>query len=333
MDTCKGLSAPEAGSDADRAHQPPVPPQPEPSGPTMTTSATGLDRATVRGIGAMIIALFGFVGNDAFVKYLSSSMPLGEIIFCRGMLAAAAIAVLITLRKEWPTRQVYFDKAILLRNIGELGGTICYLTALTQLPLANAAAILQAMPFVITAAAAILLRETVGWRRWASIFVGFFGVLLIVRPGAEGFNGYSIMAVIAVGFLALRDMATRYVAKSIPTLAVTFVTTLAVTMLGAIMGLFETWIAFDVTKALLICGASAFLMLGYIFVIIAMREGEVSIIAPFRYTIVLWAIIIDFLIWSQIPSALTIAGIVIIITSGVYMFIRERRVASQTTSN
>lgn len=299
----------------------------------MTTRATGLDRATIRGIVAMVIALFGFVGNDAFVKYLSSSIPLGEIIFFRGILAAAAIAVLITLRKEWPAGPVYLDKAIFLRNIGELGGTICYLTALTQLPLANAAAILQAMPFVITAAAALLLREAVGWRRWASIFVGFFGVLLIVRPGAEGFNAYSILAIIAVGFLALRDMATRYVAKSIPTLAVTFITTLAVTILGALMGLFETWVAFDLTNALLICGASAFLMLGYTFVIIAMREGEVSIIAPFRYTIVLWAIMIDFLIWAKTPSALTIAGIAIIIASGVYMFMRERRVSSQTAAS
>lgn len=276
----------------------------------------------------MVIALFGFVVNDAFVKYLSGSVPLGEIVFVRGLLAGAAIAVLITVRGEWPTAQAYLDRSVFLRNVGEVGATLCYLTALTQLPLANATAILQAMPFVITAAAAILLREPVGWRRWTSILVGFFGVLLIVRPGAEGFNAYSILAVIAVGFLALRDMSTRYVPKTIPTLAITFVTTLVVTTMGAIMGLFETWIILDASQILMTCGAALFLMLGYIFVIIAMRDGEVSIIAPFRYTIVLWAIIIDFLIWSKIPSVLTIVGILIIVASGVYMFVRERRVAS-----
>lgn len=299
----------------------------------MTPSPAGLDRATIRGIGAMIIALLGFVVNDAFVKFLSGSVPLGQIIFVRGLLAGTAIAVLISLFREWPRREVFVDKFVLLRNFGELCGTICFITALSQLPLANVTAILQAMPFVITALAAILLREPVGWRRWAAILVGFFGVLLIVRPGSDGFNAYSILAIVAVGFLSLRDMATRYVSKSIPTLAITFVTTLAVTTMGLVMGLFETWVALDGNQILLLCGASFFLMLGYIFIIAAMREGEVSIIAPFRYTIILWAIIIDLLIWSKVPSALTIAGIVVIVASGVYMFVRERRVAQLKRSN
>lgn len=275
----------------------------------------------------MIIALLGFVVNDAFVKFLSGSVPLGQIIFVRGLLAGAAIALLISVRGQWPRRQVFVDKFVLLRNVGELCGTICFITALSQLPLANATAILQAMPFVITALAAIFLHEPVGWRRWAAILVGFFGVLLIVRPGSEGFNAYAILAVVAVGFLSLRDMATRFVSKSIPTLSITFVTTLAVTTMGLVMGLFETWIALDGRQILLLCGASFFLMLGYIFVIAAMREGEVSIIAPFRYTIILWAIIIDLVIWSKVPSSLTIAGILVIVASGVYMFVRERRVA------
>jgi len=275
----------------------------------------------------MIVALLGFVVNDAFVKFLSGDVPLGQIIFVRGLFAGAAIAFLITLRRQWPGRQVFQDKFVLLRSVSELCGTLCFLTALSQLPLANATAILQAMPFVITALAAIFLREPVGWRRWAAILVGFFGVLLIVRPGSEGFNVYAILAVVAVGFLSLRDMATRFVSKSIPTLAITFVTTLAVTTMGLVMGAFETWVALDGRQTLLLCGASFFLMLGYIFIIAAMREGEVSIIAPFRYTIILWAIIIDLVIWSKVPSTLTIAGILVIVASGVYMFIRERRVA------
>ena len=288
----------------------------------------GLDAATLKGIGAMVIALFGFVVNDAFVKFLADEIPLGEIIFLRGALAAIAIAVLISLRRDWPTRAAYYDKNVLLRNVGEVGGTVFYLTALTQLPLANAVAILQAMPFVITAMAALFLREPVGWRRWTAILVGFFGVLLIIRPGAEGFNAYTILAVIAVGFISLRDLATRYVPANISTLAVTFVTTITVMAMGLVMGLFESWVTPDLWQLVLIGCASIFLMLGYVFVIIATRVGEISIIAPFRYTIVLWAILIDLVFWGKIPAPLTFVGIAIIVSSGVYMFMRERRVAS-----
>lgn len=289
----------------------------------------GLDAATLKGIGAMVIALFGFVVNDAFVKFLADEIPLGEIIFLRGALAAIAIAVLISLRRDWPTRAAYYDKYVLLRNVGEVGGTVFYLTALTQLPLANAVAILQAMPFVITAMAALFLREPVGWRRWTAILVGFFGVLLIIRPGAEGFNAYTILAVIAVGFISLRDLTTRYVPANISTLAVTFVTTITVMAMGLVMGMFESWSTPDLRQLALIGCASIFLMLGYVFVIIATRVGEISIIAPFRYTIVLWAILIDLVFWGKIPAPLTFVGIAIIVSSGVYMFMRERRVAKQ----
>lgn len=289
----------------------------------------GLDAATLKGIGAMVIALFGFVVNDAFVKFLADEIPLGEIIFLRGALAACAIVVLISIRRDWPARAAYHDKFVLLRNVGEVGGTVFYLTALTQLPLANAVAILQAMPFVITAMAALFLREPVGWRRWTAILVGFFGVLLIVRPGAEGFNAYTILAVIAVGFISLRDLTTRYVPASISTLAVTFVTTITVMAMGLVMGVFESWVLPDLRQMALIGCASVFLMLGYVFVIIATRVGEISIIAPFRYTIVLWAILIDLVVWAKTPAPLTFVGIAIIVSSGVYMFMRERRVAKQ----
>ena len=294
--------------------------------PLNDQSRTGIDPATIRGIFAMVIALFGFVVNDAFVKFLADEMPLGQIIFMRGCFATCGIAVLISVRREWPGPADYVDKSVLLRNIGEVGGTVFYLTALTQLPLANAVAILQAMPFVITAAAAILLRESVGWRRWTAILVGFFGVLLIVRPGTEGFNTYTVLAVIAVGFITLRDMATRYVPKTIATLAITFSTTLAVTAMSLVMGLFEDWSLPELDHILMTAAAALFLMLGYIFAIVAMREGEISVIAPFRYTIVVWALIIDFLVWSKTPTFLTVVGIAIIVASGLYIFFRERRV-------
>ncbi|MEM1049463.1 MAG: DMT family transporter [Pseudomonadota bacterium] len=293
----------------------------------MTTDGPSIDRATLNGILAMIAALFGFVVNDAFVKFLSEEMPLGEIIFIRGVVSAFAIGALIAVRGDWPGRRLATDRFVFLRNVGEIGATVFYLTALTQLPLANAVSILQAMPFAITAVAALLLGEQVGWRRWSAILVGFFGVLLIVRPGAEGFNAYTIFAVIAVGFLTLRDMATRYVDPGVSTLAITFSTTILVTAVGAIMGLTETWIVPDLRQFALIAAASVFLLIGYVFVILAMRQGEVSVIAPFRYTIVLWALVIDFLVWSKIPSWLTFAGIAIVVGSGLYIFFRERRVA------
>ena len=290
-----------------------------------------MDPATLRGIVAMVVALFAFVMNDSFVKVLSEELPLGEIIFIRGLFALFGVVLLVHWRGEWPSPGVFVQRPVLLRNLGELGGTVCFLTALTQLPIANATAILQALPLAVTAAAAILLGEAVGWRRWCAVAVGFIGVMLIVRPGTEGFNAYSIYAVIAVGFITLRDMATRFVPHTIPTFAITLSTTVTILCLSLVMGLFETWTVPSGRQMILIMSAASFLLVAYIFAIRAMREGEVSVIAPFRYTIILWALVIDFVVWGTIPTWLTGIGIAVVVASGLYTFFRERRMSESAS--
>ncbi|MEM8812612.1 MAG: DMT family transporter [Pseudomonadota bacterium] len=285
---------------------------------------TGIDQSNLRGIVAMMAALFGFVVNDAIVKLVAEAIPLGQIIFLRGLILATVLSLVISLRREWPPLGDWTHRSVVLRNIGEIGITFFYLTALTGLAVANAVSILQALPFVITAAAALLLGERVGWRRWTAILAGFVGVLIIVRPGMGDFNAYSLFAVIAVGFLTLRDLATRSIPKGISTLSITFSTTLCVTAMAIALGWFETWSMPDWRQLGMIGAASAFLMIGYFFIIIAMRSGDVSAIAPFRYTIILWALLIDLVVWSVVPPPLTMVGIAIIVASGLYMVFRER---------
>ena len=122
---------------------------------------------------------------------------------------------------------------VALRVVGEAGGTVTFLIALAHLPIASVSAVLQALPLAVTMGAALVFNEGVGWRRWLAIAIGFAGVLVIVRPGFEGFSVYSLVALACVACCAVRDLATKRIPKAIPTLLVSTATALAMTILGA----------------------------------------------------------------------------------------------------
>jgi len=278
-----------------------------------------------RAIGAMLLAMAGFILNDTMVKLTSDALPLGQIIFIRGLISGSLMFVACYLTGALRAVPKVFHFSVGMRTVGEVSATVLYLTALFQLPIANATAILQSLPLVVTAGAALVFRDAVGWRRWTAILVGFGGVLLIVRPGLAGFNSFSLFALAGVMFMALRDLATRRIPQNIPTLAVALATTAAVTLLGGAMTLYEGWVPMTATSWMYLTFAAAFIMVGYIFIIAAMRSGDISVVAPFRYSIVLWAILLGLVVWGDIPDVMTLAGTVVVVLTGIYTFLRERR--------
>ncbi|GGB42044.1 membrane protein [Roseibium aquae] len=282
-------------------------------------------RENGRAIGAMMLAMAGFILNDTMVKLTSDSLPLGQIIFVRGLISGALLAIACAATGVLRAVPRVIHPSVCLRTIGEVTATLLYLTALFQLPLANATAILQSLPLVVTAGAALFFRDAVGWRRWTAILVGFAGVVLIVRPGLAGFNSFSLFALAGVLFMALRDLATRRIPTAIPTLAVALATTAAVTLMGGTMTLVKGWVPMTAGSWLYLTVAAGFIMVGYVFIIAAMRAGDISVVAPFRYSIVLWAIVLGFLVWGDIPDAMTIAGTLVVVLTGIYTFFRERR--------
>jgi drug/metabolite transporter (DMT)-like permease len=274
----------------------------------------------------MAVAMAGFTMNDAITKVVSSEMNFGQVMLVRGIFAMGLIAALAFHQGAMRSFRTLFVKPVALRVIGEVGGTVSYLAALSHLPLANISAILQALPLLVTLGAALAFGEPVGWRRWLAIITGFVGVLIIVRPGAEGFNQFALFALISVIFCALRDLATRQIPVQIPSLFVTLLTTVTVTTTGAaILVPLGGWTPPSASALGLLAMAAVLVLIGYQCVIMALRTGDISAVAPFRYLALLWAMLLGYLVFGDVPDATMTAGASIIVLSGLYAFYREHK--------
>ncbi len=296
------------------------------------TPDQGQAEENFRGALYMSLSMAGFVCNDATMKWISGDLNLFQIVFLRGLFTIVLIGALAIWRGELLYRPDRRDTRVLaLRLFGEVGGTFCFLNALFNMPLANASAILQSMPLAVTLGAALFLGEKVGWRRYTAIFIGFLGVMIIVRPGMEGFNAYALWAVVAVVFVTIRDLSTRSLSRGVPSMYVTLTTAVGVTVLSGLCLPFSEWRPVQDTHFLFLGGAACLVIVGYLFGIMAMRHGEIGFVAPFRYTILVWAILLGFLVFGDIPDTWTIVGSTIVIGMGIYTFYRERVRASGRT--
>ncbi|MCD1628167.1 MAG: DMT family transporter [Paracoccaceae bacterium] len=287
-----------------------------------------------RGALLMMASMAGFTLNDTFMKALSGEMPLFQLIFLRGILTTLAIGVMAwyvgALHLRIPPR----DRALItLRMVAEIGSAYFFLTALYNMPLANVSAIMQSLPLVVTLAAALFFGEPLGWRRMTAILVGLGGVLLIVRPGGEGFTIFSIYALIAVAFVTLRDLVTRRVSGATHSMMVTFTTSLGLMLAFGVASLGVDWVPMDLYRTGMTVGASVMVVFGYVFSVMVMRVGEISFVAPFRYTGLIWALLLGWLVFGDWPAPLTLIGAAIVVGSGVFTLYREgqlkRRIAAE----
>ncbi|PSH70009.1 EamA family transporter [Phyllobacterium brassicacearum] len=276
----------------------------------------------------MAIGMASFTFNDATVKYVAEHMNMGQVMLVRGLIATVLILALAWHKGMLTPLRDALHKMTVLRVIGEVVGTVSFLVALVHVPLALTSAILQALPLVVTMGAAMFFGEPVGWRRWIAIAVGFAGVLIIVRPGGDGVSPYILLIVVTVVFAALRDLATRKVPKTIPVLMISALTSAGVSLAGvAMIGPLGGWTPMTSQNTLLLTLAACCVIVAYHFIILAMREGEISFVAPFRYTSLLWAILLGFLFFGDLPDIPMIVGSVIVIGSGLYTLYRERIVS------
>lgn len=274
----------------------------------------------------MTVSMAGFTLSDAITKFLFDFMNMGELMLVRGVIATALVAMLGWSRGAFDKPAALLHPLIALRVFGEAAATLTFFIGLAAMPLPNVSAIMQALPLAVTAGAAIVYAEPVGWRRWSAVGVGFLGVLLIVRPGTEGFSSASLWILACVFFCVVRDLATKRIPEEIPTLAVSTLTAAAVTAIGAVMILpLGGWRPIEPGHLGLIAIAAVLLLFGYQFIIMAMRRGDISFVAPFRYTALVWALFLGWLVFSVIPDTMTLTGSAIVVGSGLYMLWRERR--------
>ena len=285
------------------------------------------------GAAFMTGCMFSYVINDAFMKLLFSEISLFQALFLRSMITVPPVLIMAWFAKIAVRNLSSYNKLLLLFRVGaEVCATIAFLTALKHMPLANVTAILQALPLAITMAAALFLSEPVGWRRWIAILIGFIGVLIIVRPGVNGFNIYSLSAVAALILITVREVFTRKLTSRVPTITVALATVIGIGVFSGIMMIGTEWHPVNASSWLLILGAGVAVLIGTFLSVMAMQTGEISFVSTFRYTAMLVAIGIGILIFGDWPDQLTLIGTVIIVATGVYSFYRERGLDRKSTN-
>lgn len=283
----------------------------------------------LRGAMLMALAMAGFSLEDMFIKLLADALPVGQILVLLGVVGALVFG-LIAHRKGQPlVTPLLLTRAVIIRNLSEMIGTIGFVLGFVLASLATATAILQSAPLLVTLGAVLFLGEKVGWRRWSAITVGFLGVLLIVRPGMAGFEPASLLALIGVLGLAGRDLATRAIPREVSSYQLSSwafaIIVPAGLFLMLVMG--EAPVAPSPIEWATLAVAMGVGVIAYYALVASMRLGELSFVTPFRYTRMLFALIVAVLVFGERPDALTLIGSAIIVAAGLFTLWRETRVA------
>ncbi|MBU6156534.1 MAG: DMT family transporter [Alphaproteobacteria bacterium] len=263
------------------------------------------------------------MSSDSLVKLLGTGMPPGQIMALRGLMAVALAGSVLVATVEPARWRLALTPLVGARAALESVSAALFIMSLPHLPLSDITVFMQFTPLSITLLAALLLREHVGWRRWAAILVGFIGVLLVAQPGGAGFSPYAISAIMVALIISVRDLITRRLDPAIPTPAITLTTTLAVCLLGFASAPFEDWTPLSWDRVGLLAGSALLVTTANAAIIRAFRGTDVTVVSPFRYFGVLWAVAIGFAIWGEIPDFLAICGTVLIVGSGLYTMHRE----------
>ena len=279
-----------------------------------------------RAIWLMVAAMAAFAVCDMFVKLAAESLGVGQIAV---LLAAGSAALFwVALRREGGRliSPHLRQRAFLIRCVGEVVATTCVTVALALIPIVTFSSIIQAQPLAVTLGAALFLGERVGWRRWLSIFVGFLGVMIVLRPGAGDFEPAALWALAGVVGMTTRDLATRALPREISTVFAATWALLAVMAVGAVLvPLTGGWRAIDGVTGLYVAGMILSGALAYLSITLAMRVGEVSAIASFRYSRIVFAMLIGYLVFAERPDLWVWVGTIVIVLSGIYTLMRERR--------
>ncbi|WP_170427355.1 DMT family transporter [Ruegeria arenilitoris] len=280
----------------------------------------------VKGALLMMGSMAAFTVNDAMIKAAGADLSLFQMVAMRGVLATVLVFLLArhlgALHLNFPRHDKWLVAA---RCLAELSATFFFLTALLHMPLANVTAVLQALPLTVTLGAVLFFGEHIGWRRILAIGMGFVGMLLIVRPGPDGFSIYAVYALIAVASVTVRDLITRRMSIHVPSLAVTLATSLSITVAAGIATAVTGWEPVPTGAGVLVACAAVFVLTGYLCSVMVMRVGDVGFVAPFRYSSLIWALALGWLVFGDWPDTITMLGAVLVVAAGLFTLFRERR--------
>lgn len=277
------------------------------------------------GIMAMLGSVFLFGTMDALVKWLSAGYPTWQIMFFRSVVALLPISFFIARAGGLRVLRTRRPGLHLLRATIGVSAMGCAFYGLGKLPLADAMAIFHSAPILMTALSVPLLGEQVGIRRWSAVVIGFFGVLMVVKPGSEVFNFHALYMLVAAFFVALASNIIRNLSRTDDPSCITFYFTLMATMVSGALSLALGWNrppAEDLVMLLavgILGGVAQYLMT------VGFKNAEVGLVSPLKYLMIVIGGIFGYLFWGEVPDGLSLLGILVIISAGVYTMHRETR--------
>ena len=281
--------------------------------------------SNTRGSIFMVLAMWAFAIEDMLIKVVANAVPTGIVLAIFGLGGMLIFMLLSLRRREAIIHPAILSGPILLRAVCEVTGRLFYVLAITLTPLSSASTILQATPLVVIAGAALFFGEKVGFRRWCAVIVGFVGVLIVIRPGVESFELVSLLAVIGMIGFAGRDLATRAAPSVLSNLQLGIYGFFIMIPTGLAMHMYTGGVVrIDLAASGLLTGAIIFGVIAYHSLTIAMRTGDVSVVAPFRYTRLLFAIFIGAIVFDEQLDMTTLVGGLIIVLSGSYTLIHNK---------
>lgn len=277
----------------------------------------------------MILAMASFTAGDTMTKLMAGEVPVGQIILIRGVVATVIIIAICFRQGVIVHAPLMFRKTVLERSFSDMAGTLFFITALMHMPIANLTAVMQAVPLLVIAFAALFLREKVGWRRILAILVGLTGVLFIVKPSPTSFTLYDGLALCLIVAVALRDIITRRLTIDVPTMIVALGNSVIVMASGLALYPFEEWTTLQPRHLILLLCGGIFLSIGYICMVLTIRMGDIAATAIYRYSVVLFALISGMFVFGEFPDQWALIGIALIVASGIYALLREMRASRQ----
>lgn len=284
----------------------------------------------LRGALLMILAMLGFSAEDAFIKTITQTVPLGQVLIYMGAAGGFLFAILANRAGYCIWSRAFFHPMILFRNAGEVVGTSAFVMALTLIPLSLASALLQANPIFVALGAILFFGERVGWRRWMAIGAGLTGVLIILRPWANAFDPGAVVAIIAALGLSVRDLGSRHQPRSVHPLQTSTWGFMLLVPIGAVMlSISGGAVRLNGTEMAMIAGAVALAMIGYHALTLAMQAGEVGFVTPFRYVRLVFGILMGWALFAERPDGWMLTGAAIVVGAGLYTLIRERRLMAR----
>jgi drug/metabolite transporter (DMT)-like permease len=279
--------------------------------------------ANRRGMIFMVLAMALFAANDAGTKYAVKTIPVSEVLVVRGGFALVFLSLVLWWRGELRDAPKIFDWQVSLRGFAEAANGVLLISALAFIPLGNVITIIQLVPFIMTIIAAVSLGENVGWRRWIAVGAGFVGVIFVVKPATGAFEMASLFALTATFTILLRDMLARSIGARVPAFIVALGSILAGIAVGIAGSFFQQWQAPDAMTLVSCLASGVCLVLAQYFIVLAYRGTELSAVAPFRYSIVLFAVIYGFAFFREVPDTWSFIGMAIMVLAGLYMLHRE----------